>query len=167
MMQVPFLIGEVANSPRPVRDLLSFKSKTEGINLSFLAAFGFVLDIVFSNTSMERKSYLKKKEGATFSEKVLKLALSIPEGRVATYGNISYAAGGGAMAAQSITTILGKAFNAGEKRIPFHRIVYADGRVWLNSKYDTERKKRYKKEGIEIDAKGRIKNFEKVRIEFK
>jgi methylated-DNA-protein-cysteine methyltransferase-like protein len=116
---------------------------------------------------MERKSYLKKKKGATFSEKVLKLALSIPKGRVATYGNISHAAGGGAMAAQSITTILGKAYDAGEKQIPFHRIVYADGRVWMNERYDDERKKRYVGEGIEIDRKGRIKDFEKIRIEFK
>ena len=42
------------------------------------------------------------------------------------------------MASQSITTILGKAYKQGEKNIPFHRIVYADGTVWLSDKYKKE-----------------------------
>ncbi|MCX6747390.1 MAG: MGMT family protein [Candidatus Nomurabacteria bacterium] len=103
----------------------------------------------------------------TFSERVVKIALSIPSGRVTTYGNISRAAGGGAMAAQSITNILGKAYMAGEKKIPFHRIVYADGRVWIDERYEKERMKLYKKEGIKIDAKDRIENFRDIVIEFK
>lgn len=103
----------------------------------------------------------------TFSERVLEIALAIPKGRVTTYGRIARAAGAGPMASQSITSILGKAWDAGEHRIPWHRIVYADGRIWVNSK---ERKKRlalYKKEGIELDARDRIKNFRDILIEFK
>ncbi len=102
----------------------------------------------------------------TFSMRVVQLALSIPPGRVTTYGHISRAAGGGAMAAQSITSILGKAWQQGEKNIPFHRIVYADGRVWMSEEYEKERMKRYKKEGIEVDEKGRIKNFRDLLFEF-
>jgi len=103
----------------------------------------------------------------TFSERVLKIVLSIPAGRVTTYGNIARAAGGGGMAAQSITHILGKAYMSGVKNIPFHRIVYADGRVWLDARYDKERMKLYKKEGIRLDSKNRIENFRDIVIEFK
>ncbi len=103
----------------------------------------------------------------TFSERVLKIALSIPKGRVTTYGRISIAAGGGRMSSQSITSILGKAYQEGVKNIPFHRIVYADGRVWVDDKHRKERLAFYKKEKIELDEKDRIKNFRKILVEFK
>ena len=75
----------------------------------------------------------------SFSERTVRLALSIPPGRVSTYGAIARAAGGGGMAARSISAILGKAWDAGEHGIPFHRIVYSDGRIWVSEEY---RKKR-------------------------
>lgn len=103
----------------------------------------------------------------TFSERVIKIALSIPKGRVTTYGRIARAAGGGTMASQSITSILGKAWDNGEKNIPFHRIVYADGRIWIDEKYRKERLKKYKEEGIELDEKNRIKNFHDILYELK
>ena len=102
----------------------------------------------------------------TFSERVVKLALSIPKGRVSTYGRIAKAAGAGPMASQSITNILAKAADGGVSSIPFHRIVYADGRVWLDSKYEAKRKALYKKEKIELEG-DKIKNFNKVVFEFK
>ncbi len=102
----------------------------------------------------------------TFSNRVLKLALSIPKGRVSTYGRIAKAAGAGPMASQSITTILSKAWQAGEHRIPWHRIVYANGKIWVDDKHRIERMKLYKKEGIEME-KNKIKNFNKIIFEFK
>ena len=102
----------------------------------------------------------------TFSKRVVALALSIPPGRVTTYGRIARAAGAGPMASQSITAILGKAYHAGEERIPFHRIVYADGRVWMHPSDPTKRKALYKKEGIIVDTKGRIENFADILFEF-
>lgn len=103
------------------------------------------------------------KEGSmgamTFSERVVAIALSIPEGKVTTYGRIARAAGGGNMAAQSITNILGRAYANGERNIPFHRIVYADGRVWLDVMHEKERMDTYAKEGIHIDACGRVCDF--------
>ena len=107
-----------------------------------------------------------KKSSLTFSERVVKATLSIPPGKVSTYGRIARAAGGGGPSAQSVTAVLGKAYQAGEVNIPFHRIVYADGRVWVNSRNKTERLKRYKKEGILVDKKGRISNFIDVLFEF-
>ena len=102
----------------------------------------------------------------TFSEKVVEIALSIPKGRVTTYGRIARAAGGGGQSARSVTAILGSATQAGEKRIPYHRIVYADGRAWLGGSYGAKRRKLYKEEGIKLDARGRIENFYDVLFEF-
>ena len=103
----------------------------------------------------------------TFSERVVKIALSIPRGRVTTYGRIARAAGGGTMASQSITSILSKAYDNGVKNIPFHRIVYADGRIWIDSKYRKKRMTLYKKEGIIKDKYDRIENFGDILYELK
>lgn len=101
----------------------------------------------------------------TFSERVIKIALSIPVGRVTTYGRIAKAAGGGNMASQSITSILGKAYGDGERSIPFHRIVYADGRIWVNKTHRKKRMQLYKKEGIVVNKHDRIENFGDVLFE--
>lgn len=103
-------------------------------------------------------------EQKTFSERVVELAKSIPEGRVTTYGDLARAAGAGPMAAQSITTILWKAEQKGVKNIPYHRIVYADGRVWINSERRKERLTLYKKEGITLDERDRVIDFADVRL---
>jgi methylated-DNA-protein-cysteine methyltransferase-like protein len=103
----------------------------------------------------------------SFSERVVEATLTIPEGRVTTYGHIARACGGGWQAAHSVTAILGKAYQKGEKGIPFHRIVYSDGRIWISDEYREKRLKLYKKEGIEVDTKDRIKNFNDILFEFK
>ena len=95
-----------------------------------------------------------------FSQKVWELATSIPAGRVTTYGIIAKAAGGGAMAARSITSILGKAPNQGA--IPYHRIVYAGGKIWFTPDRENERRELYANENIEISPKGVIRNLEEV-----
>jgi len=100
----------------------------------------------------------------SFSTRVYELALSIPPGRVTTYGTLAKAAGGGAMAARSISSILSKAPN--QKAIPWHRIVYAGGKVWLTNETEKRRKKLYKQERIELDARGYIKNFEELLYDF-
>ena len=109
---------------------------------------------------MNRPPHAEK--NSLFSERVVKLALSIPRGRVTTYGRLARAAGGGAMASQSITGILWRAEQRGVKGIPYHRIVYADGRVWMDAAHRSSRLALYKKEGIALDEKDRIVNFEKV-----
>ncbi len=100
----------------------------------------------------------------SFSQRVWELATSIPAGRVTTYGTIAKAAGGGAMAARSISSILSKAPN--QKAIPWHRIVYANGRVWLHEEHEVSRRKLYKKERIFINDKGSIENFDEVFYDF-
>lgn len=103
----------------------------------------------------------------TFSEYVVKLARMIPAGRVTTYGRIAKAAGSGNVASQSITGILAKAHNEGIKDIPFHRIVYADGRIWIDDVHYKQRIRLYKKEGIELSKNNKIKNFDGIVFEFK
>lgn len=102
----------------------------------------------------------------SFSDRVIQLTCSIPEGRVTTYGRIAKAAGGGNMASQSITSILGKAYNNGMTNIPFHRIVYASGKIWIDDRYHKKRLALYKKEGIQLE-KDKIKNFNQIVFEFK
>ncbi len=108
----------------------------------------------------------KLPSATTFSQRVVRAALSVPAGRVTTYGRLSRAAGGGGMAAQSITSVLSKAYDEGVKHIPFHRIVYADGRIWVNDKYRVQRMKLYKKEKIQLDEKDRIVDFRDKLWEF-
>jgi len=100
----------------------------------------------------------------SFSARVYDLALQIPPGRVTTYGTLAKAAGGGAMAARSITSILGKAPN--QSSIPYHRIVYAGGKVWWNDEYQKKRQKMFKTENIEVNDKGKIKDFEEILYRF-
>jgi methylated-DNA-protein-cysteine methyltransferase-like protein len=101
-----------------------------------------------------------------FTERVIGAALLIPRGRVTTYGRIASAAGSGGMAAQSIGSILGKAYDAGEVRIPFHRIVYADGKIWIDDKHRASRMKLYKQEGIVLDKNDHIVNFGDVVFDY-
>lgn len=126
-----------------------------------------LLDIAQARSKTTKARSPKKYVAGSFSDRVIKLALSIPEGRVTTYGAITHAAGGAYRQAQSITTILGRAYQEGQKNIPFHRIVYSDGKVWTNNEVDSKRKALYRKEGIELDVKSRIKNFKEKLIEFK
>jgi methylated-DNA-protein-cysteine methyltransferase-like protein len=111
--------------------------------------------------------HARKYLGKTFSQRVVEIALSIPKGRLTTYGRIARAAGAGPMASQSITGILSKAWDQGFKDIPFHRIVYANGTIWVNDEYRAKRMKLYKEEKIEVDKNGKIKDFEKKLFEFK
>jgi len=99
-----------------------------------------------------------------FSKNVCQLALRIPSGRVTTYGYLAVAAGGHPFLAQMITTILSKSPDV--DKIPFHRIVYSNGQVWLTPKFKKERLKLYRKEGIKLDRKNRIVNFQKIFFTF-
>ncbi len=103
-------------------------------------------------------------QSKTFSERVVEIALSIPKGRVTTYGALAKAAGGGRRAAMSITSILGRAYKKGQTDIPFHRIIYSDGRVWLSGTNKEKRLKQYEEEGIELDSKNRVTNFNDIVI---
>ena len=105
-----------------------------------------------------------KKQPSEFSKKVVELALSIPEGRVTTYGLITAAAGGHPMMSRSITRILGHSDQI--DKIPFHRIVYSNGKIWSDPKYDKWRAQLYKKEGIKVNKNNKLIDFEKIIYSF-
>ena len=99
-----------------------------------------------------------------FSQRVWELAISIPPGRVSTYGSIAKAAGAGGQAARSISSILSKFPNQGV--IPWHRIVYAGGRVWMTEQFFKSRMELYELEGIRVNDKGIITDFDEVLFDF-
>lgn len=103
-------------------------------------------------------------KGKSFSERVVELTLTIPSGRVTTYGDLARAAGGTPITAQSITGILWKAQENGVKGIPWHRIVYSGGKIWVNEEHRAERMRLYKKEKIVIDDRDRVVDFEEIRF---
>lgn len=70
------------------------------------------------------------------------------------------AAGGGALAARSISSILSKYPN--QKAIPWHRIVYAGGKIWFTEEYENKRREMCELEEIKIDRKGRIVDFSEL-----
>lgn len=109
------------------------------------------------------------KSPSPFTQKVWELALKIPEGRVTTYGILCAAAGGHPMMSRMITTILSKSPDV--DKIPFHRIVYSNGKIWFNSTKSPDeggrdsikhRLKLYKQEGIKVDKNNKIVNFEDI-----
>jgi methylated-DNA-protein-cysteine methyltransferase-like protein len=97
---------------------------------------------------------------SSFSSRVTELALAIPAGRVTTYGHLAKAAGGGAMAARSVSGILAKYPN--KAAIPWHRIVYAGGKVWWDDAHKAKRKKYYAAEGIVLTKSGKIQDFAEI-----
>jgi len=99
-----------------------------------------------------------------FSQRVCELALSIPAGQVSTYGDLAKAAGGGGQASRSVSGILSKYPNKGA--IPWHRIVYAGGKVWMAPEYEAKRRELYALEDIYVNEKGIITNFEEIRVNF-
>jgi len=103
---------------------------------------------------------MTKKPPSLFYQKVWQLALSIPSGRVTTYGIICAAAGGHPMMSRMITTILSKSPDV--DCIPFHRIVYSNGKIWFDPEHNKWRDQLYKKEGINVDKKNKIVNFDKI-----
>lgn len=104
------------------------------------------------------------KNPSLFYQKVWHLALQIPEGKVTTYGIICATAGGHPMMSRMITTILSKSPDV--DHIPFHRIVYSNGKIWFDPEHNKWRDKLYKKEGIKVDQNNKIINFEKIIYDF-
>ncbi len=97
-----------------------------------------------------------------FQKKVWEAVESIPEGRVATYGDIARAAGRTNLA-RYISGIIGQHPQA--EKLPWHRIVYSNGKVWMSPENEAARRKAYKKEGI-ILKDDKIENFPDIRYEF-
>lgn len=86
-----------------------------------------------------------------FTEKVIEAISAIPTGRVASYGQIA-AIAGNHKAARQVGRILHSM--SAKYNLPWHRVVNAKGEL-VHIKADRQRAL-LEKEGVEIDARGRI-----------
>jgi methylated-DNA-protein-cysteine methyltransferase-like protein len=138
--------------------------------MSWTHSSGNIQSIVSTHEDNEQKTtqrvvfcYTQSMKGQ-FSQRLWELAISIPPGRVTTYGGLAKAAGSGGQASRSVSGILAKSPNPGV--IPWHRIVYAGGKVWLTDEYSAKRRELYELEGIVVNDKGYIKDFEEILFDF-
>ena len=89
-----------------------------------------------------------------FSERVIKIINSIPEGKVMTYGQIA-AMAGNPRAARAVSWIL----HSGSKKhdLPWHRVINSKGKISIKSRKGYEKQKqRLKEEGIDFNEKDKI-----------
>jgi methylated-DNA-protein-cysteine methyltransferase-like protein len=85
----------------------------------------------------------------TFHQRVIGIIKNIPEGKVATYGQIAQFAGN-SRAARQVAYILHS--SSGKENLPWHRVVNSRGSISLKPKHGYELQKQLlKKEGIKFD----------------
>ena len=93
--------------------------------------------------------------GSNSYQRIYAVVRRIPEGRVATYGQVASLAGLAGHARQ-----VGYALHALPKgtAIPWHRVVNADGEISLRSMPGSELVQRglLEREGIRLDPRGRV-----------
>ena len=98
----------------------------------------------------------KKKIGKTFAQKVTEAVMTVPKGKVTTYGDLAKLASASPMAAMSVSPALASECKKNPKlKIPWYKIVRANGSIYETGKPEFEKKRKamLKKEGIEIDEK--------------
>ncbi|MEM7410573.1 MAG: MGMT family protein [Myxococcota bacterium] len=88
--------------------------------------------------------------------KIYAVVKRIPRGRVATYGQVAELAGLG-RAARQVGYAL-HALRSDPARLPWHRVINAQGRVSVRSEPggDSIQRQLLEREGIEFDAQGRV-----------
>jgi methylated-DNA-protein-cysteine methyltransferase-like protein len=86
-------------------------------------------------------------------EKIYATVRKIPRGKVSTYGQIARLAGIGSHA-----RLVGYALHAltPEKRVPWHRVVGAGGKISLSGEGYSIQRKILESEGVEFTEKGKI-----------
>ena len=97
-----------------------------------------------------------------FTESVCSLLLSVPEGRVVTYGSLAAAAGSPQGARQVVRILHTQSRLRG---LPWHRVLAAGGRIALpDSDGGDLQRQLLSSEGVEFGMDGRadMKNFEWV-----
>ncbi len=119
---------------------------------------------------MKKTHGVKKKQvGKTFAEKVTEAVMTVPKGKVTTYGDLAKLASHAPMAAMSVSPALFSQYKKNPKlKIPWYKIVRANGTIFETGKpeFEKERMKMLKKEGIEINEKGKVVDFAYKRHRF-
>ncbi|WP_313639929.1 MGMT family protein [Paenibacillus sp.] len=87
-----------------------------------------------------------------FTEQVIRIIQSIPEGKVMTYGGIARAAGSPRGARQVVRILHSMSRNY---KLPWHRVINAKGMISLTEDESSSLQKLYlQEEGIIFDEKG-------------
>jgi len=95
------------------------------------------------------------------SEDVYNMLLTIPKGKVSTYGDLAKALGNPA-ASRHIGRILGK--NPNPFKVPCHRVVMSNGKIGGYA-FGTQKKKQLlQNEGLIFSDEYRVNEFSKVRF---
>lgn len=91
--------------------------------------------------------------GPGFHEKVFAVVRKVPRGRVVTYGQVAQMLGSRRVARQ-----VGFALAAVEPRhrVPWHRVINAQGRISGDAERVTRQRALLEREGVHFDATGRI-----------
>lgn len=94
-------------------------------------------------------------ELSKFSEKVIRLVRQIPEGKVATYGQIAKLAGK-PQGSRGVAWILHSCSTA--YKLPWHRVLNSQGKISfeVGSHNFRQQKKKLEKEGIEFSSDGKL-----------
>ena len=95
------------------------------------------------------------------SEDVYNMLLTIPKGKVSTYGDLAKALGN-PTASRYIGSILGK--NPNPIKVPCHRVVMSNGKIGGYALGTQKKKKLLQNEGVIFDDKNKIKEFNNVRF---
>ena len=88
-----------------------------------------------------------------FTEKVIQIILSIPEGKVMTYGQIA-ALAEGPRAARQVVRILHSMSR--KHSLQWHRVINSKGEISLKGEGFLQQKHLLEREGVEVGAKGSI-----------
>ncbi len=89
-----------------------------------------------------------------FTERIVEAVLSIPQGRVATYGTVA-ALAGNRRGARQVARVLHSLSE--RKQLPWHRVVGADGSIRLPEGGGREEQAALlRAEGVEVDSAWRV-----------
>ncbi|MCA8957499.1 MAG: methylated-DNA--[protein]-cysteine S-methyltransferase [Planctomycetes bacterium] len=98
--------------------------------------------------------------GPGFHQRVWEQVRRVPAGKVTTYGDVA-AALGLRRAARQVGYALA-ALPPDQERVPWHRVVQASGRIArsIDSECGAEQARRLRAEGVTVDPRGRVVEFE-------
>ena len=95
------------------------------------------------------------------SEDVYNMLLTIPKGKVSTYGDLAKALGN-PTASRHIGRILGK--NPNPIKVPCHRVVMSNGKIGGYALGTQKKKELLQNEGVIFADKNKVNEFNKVRF---
>lgn len=94
------------------------------------------------------------KTRAPLTERILAVLKAIPKGKVAAYGQVA-ALAGSPRGARQVARLLHSL--SGPEKLPWHRVLGASGRISLpDDAGGAEQARRLKREGVKVDARGRV-----------